>query len=79
MGQIERKYVDVRESVKVRLQHKSVFVSITGDIWTSIATHAYLTLTMHFLSSEWSIVLGTKPLTDRHTGENITIWMECYF
>ena len=23
-----------------------------------------------------SIVLGTKPLTDRHTGENITLWIE---
>ena len=79
MGLIERKYVDVRESVKLRLQQETACVSITGDIWTSIATHAYLTLTVHFLSSEWdmcSIVLGTKPLTDRHTGENITIWIE---
>lgn len=79
MGVIEQKYVDVRESVKLRLQQESAFVSITGDIWTSIATHAYLTLTVQFLSSEWnmcSIVLGTKPLTDQHTGENITIWIE---
>ena len=49
MGLIERKYVDVRESVKLRLQQETVCVSITGDVWTSIATHAYLTLTMHFL------------------------------
>ena len=79
MGLIERKYVNVRESVKLRLQQETACVSITGDIWTSIATHAYLTLTVHFLSSEWdmcSIVLGAKPLTDRHTGENITIWIE---
>ena len=63
----ELKYIDERVSA---------FVSITGDIWTSIATHAYLILTMCFLSSEWdmcSIALGTKPLTGRHTGENITI------
>ena len=53
MGLIERKYVDVRESVKLRLQQETACVSITGDIWTSIATHAYLTLTVHFLSSEW--------------------------
>ena len=67
MGLIEQKYVNVRESVKLRLQQETAFVSITSDIWTSIATHAYLTLTVHFLSSEWdmcSIVLGTKPLTD---------------
>ena len=69
----------MRESVKLRLQQETAFVSITGDILTSIATHVYLTLTVHFLSSEWdmcSIVLGTKPLTDRHTGENIIIWIE---
>ena len=79
MGLIERQYVDVRESVKLRLQQETAFASITGDILTSIATHAYLTLTVHFLSSEWdmcSIVLGTKPLKDRHNGENITIWIE---
>ena len=39
MGLIERKYVDVRESVKLRLQQESAFVSITGDILISIATH----------------------------------------
>ena len=55
MGLIKRKYVDVRESVKLRLQQESAFVSITGDIWTSIATHAYLTLTVHFLSSKWDM------------------------
>ena len=30
-------------------------------------------------ASKWdmcSIVLGTKPHPDRHTGENITIWIE---
>ena len=39
MGLIERKYVDVRESVKLRLQQESAFVSITDDILISIATH----------------------------------------
>ena len=57
MGLIEQKYVNVRESVKLRLQQETAFVSITGDIWTSIATHAYLTLTVHFLSREWDMYL----------------------
>ena len=47
----------MRESVKLRLQQETAFVSITGDIWTSIATDACLTLTVHFLSSEWDIYL----------------------
>ena len=49
-------------------------MSLTGDLWTSIAIDAYLTLTVHFLSEAWemgSVVLGTKPLSDQHTGENI--------
>ena len=54
-------------------------MSLTGDIWTSITIDAYITLTVHFLSEAWemcSVVLGTKPLSDRHTGENIVAWME---
>lgn len=78
MGLIERKYVEVKEGVTRRLQQET-FVSLTGDIWTSIAIDAYLTLIVHFLSEAWemcSVVLGTKPLSDRHTGENIVAWME---
>ena len=78
MGLIERKYVEVKEGVTRRLQQET-FVSLTGDIWTSIAIDAYLTLTVHFLSDAWemcSVVLGTKPLSDRHTGEHIVTWME---
>ena len=35
MDLIEQKYVNVRESVKLK---ESAFVSITGDIWTSMLT-----------------------------------------
>ena len=34
---------------------------------------------MHFISDAWeirSVVLGTKPLNERHMGENIVTWME---
>ena len=57
----------VKEGVTRRLQQET-FVSLTGDIWTSIAIDAYLTLTVHFLSDAWemcSVVLGTKPLNER--------------
>ena len=79
MGLIERKYAELKEKVKQRLEQQSTFVSITGDIWTSIANDAYLTVTVHYITDDWemcSAILGTKPLEDRHTGENIVIWVE---
>ena len=67
-GLIERKYVDVRESVKLRQQQETACVSITGDIWTSIATHAYLTLT------DWWKVNGHRfPLLARLSRKYLAI------
>ena len=78
MGLIVCKYVKMKEEMTRKLQQET-FVSLTGNIWTSIAIDAYLTLTVHFISDAWemrSVVLGTKPLDERHTGENIVTWME---
>ena len=50
------------------------FVSITHDCWTSIATVAYDTTTVDFITSDWKLkvaVLSTTELTGSHTSENI--------
>lgn len=76
---IERMYAAVKEKVCHQFSEKAEHLSITGDIWTSIATHAYLTVTVHYLDSEWelkSISLGAIPLDDTHTGENIQVWIK---
>ena len=60
MGLIECKYVEVKEEV-TQLQRETI-VSLTGDMWTSITTDAYLTLTVNFISDAWemrSVVLGS--------------------
>ena len=65
MGLIERKYAEMKEEVARRLQ-QTTSVSLTGDLWTSIATDTYLTLTIHYVSDAWemcSIVLDTEPPT----------------
>lgn len=48
-------------------------VAITTDIWTSMNTDSYLTMTVHFLSQTQlkTLVLCTKKLDCNHTGANI--------
>ena len=75
---IERKYAAVKEKVCQVFQHKVNYVALTGNVWTSIATNSYLTVTAHYLD-EWemkSIVLGTLPLSESHTGVNLAGWVK---
>lgn len=47
---------------------------MTSDGWTSRAVQNYVTLTMHYLKTDFSnvhISLGCMPLLKSHTGENI--------
>lgn len=67
---LEQKYSEITE------KSKSVFnetdcVALTNNIWTSVATEAYLGFTCHFLTS-----LTTMPLVERHTATNIADWLE---
>ena len=56
-----------------RLQDDALSLSLTTDIWTSSSTEAFLSLTYHFLTSQWEFVdciLATKCFPEHHTGEN---------
>ena len=49
-------------------------IALTTDIWTSSATEAYLTVTVHYLSPTWDMhtfVLATQVFPEHHTGEEI--------
>lgn len=48
-------------------------IACTTDMWTSRTQVSYLTVTAHFLVGKElkSAVLDSKPVRDRHTGENI--------
>ncbi|XP_076361643.1 E3 SUMO-protein ligase ZBED1-like [Tachypleus tridentatus] len=49
-------------------------IAMMSDLWTSQATEAYITVTGHYLDSNWTlhnVVLTTREVTDRHTGENL--------
>ena len=51
---IERMYASVKAEV-VKVLSNIDFLSITGDIWTSMATDSYLTLTLHYIDKNWEM------------------------
>lgn len=51
---------------------------LTTDIWTdTLNTKSFLGLTAHFISTETykSVTIGVTELNDRHTSENIKMWL----
>ena len=67
-------YTSLKENLLEVLASPKVYVVITTDLWTSRAVESYLTITAHFINSDWKLeskVLQTKEMPERHTGENI--------
>ena len=64
---------------KVSLKLKDVLVStshisITTDVWSSVAQDSYISLTCHYVTEEFTqkqLCLHAAPFNDRHTGEHI--------
>ena len=76
---IERKYTSIKQRIRELLQEQAEFTAITADLWTSVATESYLTVTYHFLSEQWkmkSVISGTLPLSESHTTTNIVAWIK---
>ena len=49
-------------------------VSITTDVWSSVAQDSYISLTCHYISADFErqqVCLHAAPFNDRHTGEHI--------
>ena len=64
---------EIEQRLKDRLAVAN-FCALTTDLWTSRATEGYITLTCHFLSSEWELcssVLDTLHVDESHTAEVI--------
>ena len=78
MHLIERKYTSVKQRIRNLLQEQAEFTAITADLWTSMATESYLTVTFHYLE-QWktkSVISGTLPLSESHTAINIVTWIK---
>lgn len=68
-----RKYTEVQEKVRQQLEGVEA-ISLTTDLWTSRTTKAYIAVTGHFISREWSMesaLLGCIPVSGSHTGAMI--------
>ena len=51
------------------------FLSLTTDIWTSRARDGFISLTGHFIDSNWnrvSVVFNVREFNERHTAVNIS-------
>ena len=69
-----RMYTDVRDNRVVPMLRQASFFAATTDMWTSGCNDAYITFTVHFISSEWELhtfCLETIPIYYDHTGQNI--------
>lgn len=76
---MEKKYQDTFQGVKSAIKATNSKIALTADIWTSVATEAYLGITCHYIGDDWdmkSVCLTTMPLEDRHTASNIAEWLE---
>ncbi|KAK0138793.1 Zinc finger BED domain-containing protein 1 [Merluccius polli] len=51
---MEKKHQEIKEKLKVVLKETEC-VALTTDIWTSVATEAYLGVTCHFLGEDWEM------------------------
>ena len=67
-------YQQVKEELKGKLAEVN-HCALTTDLWTSRTTQGYITITCHFISSNWelhSVVLDTLHVEVAHTAENIS-------
>jgi hypothetical protein len=64
-------YNKIRVKILNQIQ-KLDFYSLTTDTWTSCITQNYMTVTLHFIETDWSfkrIVLETRVLQGSHTAD----------
>ena len=55
-------------------------VPLSTDIWMSMATKAYITLSVHYVSTNWEMmyfILETKEFPKSHTGAAISEYGTC--
>ena len=72
--EIPRLYSHVKDNIVTVSLKESTFFAATTDLWTSGSCHPYLTLTVHFITSNWelkSYCLDTTTMYEDHTGQNI--------
>ena len=75
-ARLKAMFDEMKEMVISHLSSDAVeFLSLTTDLWTSIAQDGYIGVTAHFIDLEWemkSIILTVEEMDERHTAANIS-------
>ena len=72
--EIPQLYSHVKDNIVAESLKEVNFFAATTDLWSSDSCHPYLTLSVHFISTNWdlkSFCLDTAVLYEDHTGRNI--------
>ncbi|XP_041109696.1 E3 SUMO-protein ligase ZBED1-like [Polyodon spathula] len=71
---VRLQYEEEKQTLREKLANQ-VGMAFTLDLWVSVATEAYVTVTTHFLDENWELnncILATKEVEEQHTGLNIS-------
>ena len=70
---LQEHYAKAKTTV-IGMLEEPMNITLTTDIWTSVATQSYITVTAHFISSSWELktcLLQTTNFPENHTADNI--------
>jgi hypothetical protein len=69
---LDRAYATVMACIKNCVRDNALGLSVTYDIWTSVALQSYIDLSLHFISEAGELMVEcarVKRLEGSHTGE----------
>ena len=75
---IPNKYTSVKASVLGSLS-AATHCSLTTDLWTGCHRRAYMSVTVHYITSEWEMKhhsLQTREMEERHTAKNLAVELQ---
>ena len=71
---VTEKY-EAAKNTLIGMLKEPTHVALSTDIWTSIATQAYITVTIHYVSPNWELntfLLQTIEFPENHNADNIS-------
>ena len=70
---LQEHYVKAKTMV-IHMLEEPMYIALTTDIWTSVAMQSYITVTAHFILSNWELktcLLQTTNFPENRTADNI--------
>ncbi|MBW0500510.1 hypothetical protein O181_040225 [Austropuccinia psidii MF-1] len=71
---IKERFLNDKEHIFIFINSKASWFSFSTDIWSGPGGMLYITLTAHYISSDWkpfTATIGFSKFTEAHTGKNI--------